>query len=50
MARAEGDHKVATAKCLTLAPALQPPCTAQADRDYDAAKEAAKQARLARRQ
>jgi len=50
MAKAEGDHKIATEKCLTLAAPEQPACTAQADRDFDAAKDAAKAARLARRQ
>jgi uncharacterized protein (DUF885 family) len=50
MARAEGDHKIATEKCLALEASLQPACTAQADRDFDTAKNAAKAARLARRQ
>ncbi len=45
MANADGDHKVATEKCLLLAPAAQQPCKAQADEQYQAAVASAKDAR-----
>ena len=50
MAKADGDHKVATEKCLTLAADAQNACKAQADTDYETAKAAAKATRLAKRQ
>src|SRR5271170_2710204 len=34
MAHADGDHKVALQKCMTLDPAAQPACKDQADADY----------------
>jgi hypothetical protein len=42
MARADGDHKVANLKCMTLEPAAQPPCKDQADVDYQSAVAKAK--------
>ena len=50
MAKADGDHTIATEKCLTLPADQQPACTTHADADYDAAKAAAKATRLARQQ
>ncbi|GAC1306414.1 MAG: hypothetical protein NVSMB10_11130 [Steroidobacteraceae bacterium] len=48
MVRADGDHTVATEKCLTLpAPAIEA-CKQRADADYEASKTAAKNLRLAR--
>ncbi len=49
MAKADGDHKIATEKCLTLTATAQPACRQQADAAYDAAQAAAKAARLASR-
>jgi hypothetical protein len=50
MAQAEGDHKIATEKCLTLQADAQQPCRDQADADYESAKTAAKATRVSRRQ
>jgi len=50
MAKADGDHKVAAEKCLTMPPDQQAGCSSQADADYDAATAAAKATRLAKRQ
>jgi len=50
MAKADGDHKVATEKCLTLPADQQNACKDQAEADYDSAKAAAKATRLAKRQ
>ena len=50
MVKAEGDHKVATEKCLTLQASQQQACRDQADADYESAKAAAKAIRVARRQ
>jgi uncharacterized protein YbjQ (UPF0145 family) len=50
MVAADGDHKIATEKCLTLQPAQQKPCSDQADANYEAAKAAAKDTRVARQQ
>jgi hypothetical protein len=52
MARADGAHKVAIEKCLTLLPPppQQQSCTAQADLDYATAKTNAKTSRVSRPQ
>lgn len=50
MVKADGDHKIATEKCLTLQPPLQKACNDQADSDYESAKTAAKDMRLAKRE
>lgn len=50
MVKADGDHTLATEKCLTLQADLQQSCKAQADADYETAKATAKATRLARRQ
>lgn len=50
MARADGDHKVALEKCLTLPPPQQPSCSAQADLDYATARTNAKASRVPRPQ
>jgi len=50
MAKADGDHKVATEKCLTLPTDQQAACKAQADADYESNKATAKAARLAKQQ
>jgi hypothetical protein len=50
MAKADGDRKVAVARCLTLSPDTQQPCRDQAEADYQQAAAAAKSTRLARRQ
>jgi len=42
MAKAEGDHKVATEKCGTLVSDALKACTSQADADFDTAKARAK--------
>jgi hypothetical protein len=42
MAQADGDHKVAIAKCMTLEPASQQPCKDQADAAFQAATTQAK--------
>lgn len=42
IAKAEGDHKVATEKCGMLSSEALKACTSQADADYDAAKARAK--------
>ena len=45
MANADGDHKVATEKCLLLAADTQQACKDQADVQYQSAVDAAKAAR-----
>jgi hypothetical protein len=50
MARADGVHKVATEKCLTLEPAAQQACKDQTDADYQAAANSAKAIRVAQQQ
>ena len=50
MAKADGDHKVATEQCMTQPADAQAACKARADADYETAKDAAKAARLAKRQ
>ncbi len=50
MTKADGDHKVATAKCLTLQVDMQKACKDQADADYETTAAAAKATRMARRQ
>ena len=47
MAQAEGDHKVAIVKCMTLDPAAQQPCKDQADAQFQTATAQAKAIRLA---
>ena len=47
MAQADGDHKVAIVKCLTLDPASQQPCKDQADAQFQSATAQAKAMRLA---
>jgi hypothetical protein len=42
MAQAEGDHKVAIAKCMMLDPASQQPCKDQADAQFQTATAQAK--------
>jgi hypothetical protein len=42
IAKAEGDHKIATEKCGMLSSDALKACTSQADADYDAAKARAK--------
>src|ERR1700735_1148214 len=46
MAQAEGDHKVAIVKCMTLDLAAQQPCKDQADAQFQAATAQAKAMRL----
>ncbi|HEX4153663.1 MAG TPA: hypothetical protein VHY75_15760 [Steroidobacteraceae bacterium] len=46
MAQAEGDHKIALTRCKTLEPGAQPPCTAEADAQFQAAIAKAKAARV----
>jgi protein involved in sex pheromone biosynthesis len=50
MVKADGDHKVATEKCLTLQSDMQQACKTQADADYETAAATAKATRLAKRQ
>ena len=50
MAKADGDHKVATKNCLTLSAPLQPACQQQADTDFESTASAAKASRVANRQ
>ena len=50
MANAEGEHKVATEKCLLLAPDAQASCKVQADAQYEAAVASAKAARVSKQQ
>jgi hypothetical protein len=45
MAHADGDHKVATEKCMTLQPPEQKPCKDKADVDYQAVVAKAKATR-----
>ncbi|MGD0490719.1 MAG: hypothetical protein ABSC32_04145 [Steroidobacteraceae bacterium] len=47
MAQAEGDHKVAIVKCMTLDTAAQQPCKDQADAQFQTATAQAKAIRLA---
>jgi hypothetical protein len=48
MASADGDHKVALEKCLTLATTDQQACKDQADAQYQAAAASAKAARVSK--
>jgi hypothetical protein len=48
MVQAEGDHKVAVKKCLTLEAQAQKNCADQANADYEAAKASAKATRVSR--
>jgi len=50
MAHADGDHKVALQKCMTLDPAAQPACKDQADADYQTMVAKAKAARVSQQQ
>ena len=50
IARADGDRKVALAKCAAVAGDAQKLCTDQADADYNAAKANAKAAEAANKQ
>jgi uncharacterized lipoprotein YajG len=50
MAKADGNHKIAIEKCLTLPVSTTQACKEQADADYDTAKAAAKVTRIAREQ
>ena len=50
MARADGEHKVAIERCLTLEPTAQQACKDQADADYQAAANIAKAIRVAQQQ
>jgi hypothetical protein len=45
MARIDGDHKVATEKCMTLPPPAQQPCKDKVDIDYQSAVAKAKAVR-----
>ena len=47
MAQADGEHKIALTKCLTLDLAAQEPCKQQADAAFQAATSQAKAARVA---
>jgi len=47
LAKADGDHQVATQKCDTLQGHDQQVCKDQADADYEAAKANAKAAKIA---
>jgi hypothetical protein len=47
MAQADGDHKIAIMKCMTLDVASQQPCKQQADAQFQAATAQAKAARVA---
>jgi outer membrane murein-binding lipoprotein Lpp len=48
MASADGDHKVALEKCLTLPPNAQQACKDDADAQYQAAAASAKSARVSK--
>lgn len=50
LAQADGDHKVALAKCTALSGDAQKNCKSQADADYDAAKANAKAAEASEKQ
>jgi hypothetical protein len=50
MAHADGDHKVALEKCMTLEPAAQQPCKDQAEIDYQSAVAKAKAIRVTQQQ
>lgn len=50
MVKADGDHKVAIAECLTLQAPMQQGCKDKADADYGKAAAAAKAARAAKQQ
>ncbi len=49
MVQADGEHKIASERCLTQPADVQGACNARADADYEAAKAAAKASRLAKR-
>jgi len=49
MAHADGDHKVALEKCLTLPPEARQPCREQAEGDYQSTVNKAKAIRDSRR-
>jgi hypothetical protein len=50
MARADGDHKVAIEKCMTLDPSSQQSCKDKADGDYQSAAAKAKATRASQLQ
>jgi|SRR5476651_1883998 hypothetical protein len=50
MAHADGDHKVAIERCMTLQPAAQQPCKDQTEADYQSAVAKAKADRAAQQQ
>ena len=50
MARADGDHKVAIEKCMTLEPSAQQSCKDKADGDYQSAAAKAKTNRASSQQ
>jgi hypothetical protein len=50
MAHADGDHKVAIEKCMTLEPSTQQPCKDKADIDYQSAVAKAKATRITQQQ
>jgi hypothetical protein len=50
MAHADGDHKVATEKCMTLEPSAQQSCKDKADIDYQSAVAKAKASRVSQQQ
>ena len=50
MAHADGDHKVAIEKCMTLEPPAQQPCKDKADVDYQSAAAKAKANRALQQQ
>lgn len=50
VAKADGDHKVALARCDAMSGDAQTSCRKQADADYDAAKANAKAAEQSRKQ
>jgi hypothetical protein len=50
MAHADGDHKVATEKCMTLEPSAQQSCKDKADVDYQSAVASAKAKRVSQQQ
>jgi hypothetical protein len=50
MTKADGDHKIAVAKCMTLQVDMQKACNDQADADYETTAAAAKATRLAKQQ
>lgn len=50
MAKADGDHKIASEQCLALQADQQPACKERADAEYETAKATAKESRLVKRQ